>query len=96
MLPVFYRIVEIGRQWLVKDWNEDHILKMKNLGRSEACCVSMLQALVLRKRKALDVTTLTQSETRSRLRSFILDDQNTRTRTLRWRGGEGVRKPSVN
>ena len=85
MLPiVLYHIVLIGRQWLIKDWNEGNMVVVSGSVHWNAWSIEQLKVHILRERQLLHLMVLPQAQTRGWFQNFILDYQNARSGAFWW------------
>lgn len=85
-----YHIVFIGRQWLIKDWNEGNMVVMSGSVEWNAWSIEQLKVQILRERQLLHLMVLSQPKTRGLFQIFILDYQDSRIGAFRWRQWESL------
>ena len=65
-------IIEIGREWLIENWNEDNLVVTSTGSTvSSASGVTCFQIFVLRERQLRQLNTLANPKTTSRLSFFV-------------------------
>ena len=82
---MLYHIVSIGRQRLIKNWNEGNMVIMSVSVHWNAWAVEQFKVQILGERQFLHLMVLFQPKTRNQFQFFILNYQNTRIRAFRWR-----------